>query len=394
MKILLFSIFCVFFTTSLFAQSASEYYFEGKDTLFYSPALQENRKITVSLPKTYTPEKATQFPVIFVFDRQNNRIFRQIYETINYLVYFDEVPESIIIGISSDNHSKRYLETSLKDSAENAKGEPMERFLFEELIPWTEKTYHAGKIRTLIGHSRFGYFTSYLLIKRMNELTSVIAISPFYVQKNVNLVDSLQRELSHTQLTHTVYYRFITGDPFTDSKDYDLMHDFLKQSVAIDSKLNWKGYRFNSVQHMAVPGMAVPPALIDVFDYWSEEVTKIQRSDVPLTEVAYSEFKLKMKQHYGSEIGIGLAVLNGIAYQYYNDGKFKEAINVWNILLKEYPMFTYAYISIANACLQLKDSEESMRSLEKAQLGLTSNTFYSDEEKQSIIEEITQLKRR
>ncbi|WP_322548946.1 hypothetical protein [Flavobacterium psychraquaticum] len=75
----------VLLTTTLFGQAESEYYFQGKDTIIYSNALKENRKITISLPVTFTKEKATKFPVIIVFDSQNKRIYRQTYETINYL---------------------------------------------------------------------------------------------------------------------------------------------------------------------------------------------------------------------------------------------------------------------------------------------------------------------
>ena len=390
MKIYYLNLLLFFFTTSLFGQAESEYYFQGKDSIIYSNILKENRKITICLPKTYNKEKSTKFPVIFVFDRQNNRIFRQIFETINYLVSFDEVPESIIIGISSENNYKRFLETSLKISNKDAKGEEMEKFLFEELVQLLEKNYNASKIRTFIGHSRFGYFTSYLLSERINEITSVISISPFYLQENVNLVDSLQLKLSKSELKHSIYYRFITGDPFTDTKDYDIMQSFLKNSK-ISSKFNWKGIEFPNVEHMAVPSLALPTSMIDVFDYWSLEVTKIRRSKTPLTEKKYMDFKTDMKNHYGFEIGIGLAVLNGIAYQYYNEEKYQDAIVVWNLLLKEYPMFTYANISISNAYFKLNDKKKAISYLEKAKFELKTNTFYSVEEKLNIQSEIEKM---
>ncbi|WP_322548944.1 alpha/beta hydrolase-fold protein [Flavobacterium psychraquaticum] len=380
----------VLLTTTLFGQAESEYYFQGKDTIIYSNALKENRKITISLPVTFTKEKATKFPVIIVFDSQNKRIYRQTYETINYLVSFDELPESIIIGINSETNYNRYLDTSFLSTNENAKGEKLESFLFDELLPILEKEYNASKIRTFIGHSRFGYYSSYLLTNKINELTSVISMSPFYLQENVNLVDSLQLNLSKIKLKNHVYYRFITGDPYTDTKDYDIMKSFLEQNK-IDEKLDWKGLEFYKVQHMAVPAVALPNSLIDVFNYWSEEVTKIQRSELALTKQEYSSFKSKMKKHYGYEMGINLAILNGIAYGYNNDEKYKKAIEVWEILLEEYPMFTYANISISNSFFKLNNKNRAYFYLEKAKLELINNTFYSNEEKLNIQSEIEKI---
>jgi predicted alpha/beta superfamily hydrolase len=390
MKIVLINLFFILSFTSLYGQTKSEYYSEGTDTIIFSKFLNENKKITINLPKTYNTYRDSKFPIILIFDRQNNKNYRQIFEIINYLVSFDEIPESIIIGISSDNHSNRYLETSLTISNINAKGENFERFIFEELIPWTEKEYNASKIRTIIGHSRFAYLSTYFLTKRIHEISAVVAISPFYTQKNVNIVDSLKVKLLNTKLNNKVYYRFITGDPITDSKDYDIMNEYLTKNE-IGSNFNWKGYTFNNVQHMAVPGLALPPSLIDIFDVWSEKITEIQRSKISLSKQKYSEFKNEIKAHYGYEIGIGLAVLNGIANSYYNEAKYIDAIVVWEILLKDYPMFTYSNIDISKAYLKLNDNVNAKKFLNQAKLELVQNKFYSIEEKQNIENEINKI---
>ncbi len=389
MKSILFQLFSILFATSLFGQSETGYYFQAKDTSIYSNFLNENRKITISLPKTYSKQNATKLPLILIFDRQNIQIYRQNFETINSLVAFNEVPAAIVVGISSETKN-RFLETSLKTSVKNAKGENMEKFVFDELLPWLEKNYNVGKIRTFIGHSRFGYFTTHLLAKRMNEVSAIISMSPFYLQENVNLVDSLKRALTNTDLKHNVYHRFITGDSIMDSKDYKIMHSYLKNGK-INLKFNWKGYEYYNVTHLAVPTVSLAPCLIDIFDFWSKELTEIEWSKIPLSEKRYVEFKNKMTKHYGYEVGIGLSALNGIGYTYYNKENYKDAIIVWNLLLKEYPMFTYSNISIAKAYLKANDKKNASVYLEKAKIELLSNTFYSSVEKQEIEAEIKKL---
>ncbi len=84
-----FVLFCLLFTVFSFGQTESEYYQAPKETTLSSKFLGEKRNISVILPKSFSKTKATKFPIIVVFDRQNKRIFRQTFEAINYLVSFD-----------------------------------------------------------------------------------------------------------------------------------------------------------------------------------------------------------------------------------------------------------------------------------------------------------------
>ncbi|ULQ56241.1 esterase family protein [Flavihumibacter rivuli] len=369
------------------AQTASDYYQSPIDTSIASRFLGEQRGVTVILPRSFSKAKASRYPVIVVFDRQNKRIFRQTFESINYLYSFDELPEAVIIGVASENNQKRFLETSLRPSTEQARGEQMVRFLYEELLPWAEKEWNVGRARFFIGHSRFGYFSSYLLSSKLPDLSGVISLSPFYVQPKVNLVDSLSNKLTPTQLDHTVYYRFVTGDSLTDTRDYDLMQAFLTKTKP-SKEFNWKGMAFYNARHMAVPGLGLMPSLVEIFDYWSEAMLQLLQSQEPFSEEVYNGFKQQMKRHYGEEIGLGLSVLNGIGYKFYNQGQYAHARAAWMIVLQEYPMFTEANISIANAYLKEGDQKAAAEFFNKAKQGLIGNGFYSREEVKELEKEI------
>lgn len=382
-----FVLFCLFFATFTFGQTESDYYKASIDTTLSSKYLGKKRSISVILLKSFSKAKATKFPLVVVFDRQNKRIFRQTFEAINYLVSFDEMPEAVIIGISTENNQKRLWETSLKSSMDKANGENFIRFLYEELIPWAEAELNCGSNRIFIGHSRFGYFSSYLLTNKLTDLTGVISLSPFLVEPNVNVVDSLKKRLSTTNLNHTVYYRFITGDSIIDTKDYSLMKSFLSKAKPVKN-FNWKGTAFYNAKHMAVPGLGVMPSLLEIFDFWSDEMAKVLQSEQPFTPEVYKSFTHKMKSHYGDGIGLGLAVLNGIGYKFYNNQKYDYARAAWQVLLQEYPMFTYAYISIAKSYSKEGNKMAAVEIYKKAKQELSNNSFYSEEQSQEMMTEI------
>jgi tetratricopeptide (TPR) repeat protein len=95
-----------------------------------------------------------------------------------------------------------------------------------------------------------------------------------------------------------------------------------------------------------------------------------------------------MKIQYGDKIGLGLSVLNGIGFKYYNDKKYSEARQTWDIVLEEYPMFTDAYVNMANSYAKEGNKQSALEFYEKAKQNLTLTTFYSNTERQEILKDI------
>lgn len=383
---------CLWLATGLLAQSESEYYQNPKDTVLSSRFLGTQKSITVILPKSFSKSRSTKFPLIIVFDRQNKRNFRQAFEDINYLVSFDEMPEAVVIGISTDNN-QRFFETSLLASAEQARGEKLIRFLFEELIPWASSALNCGSNRVLIGHSRFGYFSSYILANQLPHLTAVVSLSPFFVQPHVNVTDSLVSSLSTRQWHHTVYYRFVTGDSATDTNEFSLMQSALSRARVPES-FNWKGTAFYNARHMAVPGLGLMPSQLEIFDYWSDATIKMLQTEALFTPEVYQQFKQQMKRHYGDSLGLGLSVLNGIGYKFYNKQQYEAARTAWQILLQEYPMFAAASISIAKSYEQEGKPVLAAAHYKQAAQLLADNSFYPTEVRQEMLTAIGEALKR
>ncbi|MBA3827447.1 MAG: hypothetical protein H0X33_00770 [Taibaiella sp.] len=373
-----------------FAQTKSEYYNDPTDTIIHSSFLNKNKKITIILPRTFDRNNPEKIPVIIVFDRQNKKIFREVFESINYLVSENDMPESVIIGISTENPD-RHLETSFLPSEHNAHGEQMINFVFEELIPWAETNLNVSKNRIFIGHSRYGYFSSYLLQSKLTELTGVISCSPFFTQKNVDLVDSLREKLKTGALNHTVYYRYITGDSVADGKDYLLMKSFLSKEK-VSKNFNSKGMEFYEAEHFSTPGLGVLPSLVEIFSFWRYQNIELFKNDsTAIDRAKYNDFVKHMQEKYGDKIAIGIAQFNGLGWFLYNGKKYDAAIQTWKFLLEKYPMYTDAYVSIAKAYLQEKNVNEAKIYLKKAIKEMKKTTFYNALEKQENMTEIQNL---
>jgi predicted alpha/beta superfamily hydrolase len=322
--------------------------------------------------------------LIIIFDRQNTRSHNFILNTIDYLSSNEQMPSSIIISVESEQNY-RYLETLHKASSEKGLAEENEKFIFDELIPLAEKKYNASSFRLFIGHSRYGYFTSALLISRINELNGIIALSPFFTQTNVDLIDSIQT-VENQVFNSPKYYRFGIGN--------DYPSDFLKMDSVIkqhnNSELNAKGFLFKEAVHNVTPGLTIGVSLYEIFENWSKSQSKYlsnDQKDLKIIDTLEEEIII----NYGNRLEFSLGVLNGKGWYFYNEKEYRKSIEAWGLLIKSYPNFSEGYLYIMDAQVQL--NQDISETIEKFNTSLAKSDLYSETEKKELIKAIEDLKK-
>jgi predicted alpha/beta superfamily hydrolase len=355
------------------------------DTTLHSRQLGFDKHIAITVPKEWQKNSDRKFPVIVVFDSQNPRSHQYILNTIDYLTSNEQMPSSVIVSIESTD-DYRVFETLHKVSDPKGLETENERFLFDELIPLLEKDFKASPFRVLIGHSRYGYFTTALLTRRIHELNAVIAISPFFKEENVDLIDSLAA-LKNEKLTHQTFFRYSAG---LDFPNHLLRMDSLMITTVID-KLDTKGVLFQSATHNVTPGLSVGTALYELFEEWAKQQNTyldITKSDTSL-DSAVASFKQTISNFYGHELVFSLGALNGKGWYFYGEEQYAKAIEAWEVLLKFYPSFSEGYLSILDAQQHLKINYSG--TAEKFKVSLAESDFYTEKEKTDLMLELKEL---
>lgn len=380
-KTIYFFFFLILGASNLLAQNYESYKTLG-DTLITSENLGFDKHITVSVPFEWQVDTKQEFPLIIIFDRQNERSHQYILTTIDYLTSTGQIPSAIIISVASEQQF-RHLETLHKVSNEKGLALENEKFIFDELIPLAEEKYKASPFRMLIGHSRYGYFTSSLFISRPDDLNAVISISPFYSQKNINLIDSMS-QLASREFSSKKYYRFGIGN--------DYPTDFIKMDSTIkqlnNPSINAKGILFKEADHNATPGLVIANSLYQVFEEWAAVQSKYfsnEQKDLSIIDSLEKE----ILSHYGSKLNFSLGVLNGKGWFFYSEGQFESAIKAWELLMKKYPNFSEGHLYIIDAQMQLK--QDTSLSIEKFNSSLLMSTIYSEDEKAELIQELENM---
>lgn len=377
------TIFLGLLTTSLFGQNY-ERYKKLLDTTLTSKHLGFDKNITVTVPIEWQKDVNRQFPLIIVFDKQNQRSHNYILNTIDYLTSNEQMPSSIIISIESEQ-KYRYIETLHKESDKDGLVTENENFLFEELIPLAENKYKASTFRIFIGHSRYGYFTSSLLFSRINELNGIVSLSPFFNQKNVSLTDSIATQ-KNLIFSSRKYYRFGIGN--------DYPTDFIKMDSVIKNLntplFDSKGFFFKEADHNTTPGLTIGISLYEIFEEWSKIQSKYISNEQKELNILDS-LEREILSNYGSKLEFSLGILNGKGWYFYNEGQFEKAIEAWEILMKSYSNFSEGYLYILDAQIQLKRKNDYPDTIERFNASLASSNFYSEKEKDELMQELENM---
>lgn len=349
------------------------------DTSFVSSHLGYEKKISILLPDDWQYNHQKKYPLLIVFDKQNKRSHQQIIHTIDYLTASEQMPRAIIISVESDN-SKRINEAKSSLSSESGKAHLAEKFLFDEVITLAESKFKANQFRVFIGHSWYGHFTTSMFTKNIDHLTAVIALDPFFKQKNVSLVDSIS-VIHHRTLTHTKYFRYAIGKDYPE--DYKAIE--IAKSENTNSKIDIKGSYFPIAFHNAVPGLGIAEALYDIFEYWSIQQYTFFNSSNKSADL-FPTLKNNIINHYGTNLDFSLGVLNGKGWGFYDEEAYEKAIMVWNELIHQYPSFSEAYLYIIDA--QQKLNLDTSKTKSKFKESLQLSNYYSEEEKKELLSEL------
>jgi predicted alpha/beta superfamily hydrolase len=264
-KITLITIASLPFTLRCFSQGLERYH-TLKDTAMVSKNLGYKKQIQITVPVEYQENLPQSFPLIVIFDMQNQRQYQYILRSIDFLTANEQMPSAIIVGVEAGNGNRRYRETQLKVIDTSGVGEKNEVYIFNELIPLLRGSFKANAFTMLIGHSRYGFLTTYLLAKHPQDLNAVVSISPFMQQPGFNLINTLIQEIKKSEPGHMVYYRYAMGNDYPE--DYKQLTTALKTTDFKPQNFNVDGWWFPQADHNTTPALTITRSLYEIFEYW------------------------------------------------------------------------------------------------------------------------------
>jgi len=351
------SVLFLFFSISLFAQKTIE--------SFESNKLGESRQITIGLPDSYEKNPNKSYPILVLLD--GDYLFDPFYGALKYGSYWEDMPETIIIGISQNINEERIDDSNYDDAngLPSGKGAAFFSFIGGELLPYIEKKYRVAPFRIIAGHDTTAGFLNFFLYKDYSIFNAYISLSP-------ELVPEMETRIPErfTALKQPLFYYQSTGDG--DIKDILEPVKKLDENIkSVNNQLiNYKYDSFKGASHYSSVLYSIPNALYQIFDCY-KPISMTEFSEkiaiLPNGQVKYLTDKYDaITKTLGLKVAVRVSDFKAIEAAILKNKSYTELEKLSEIARKNYPKAMLADYELGLMHEKLGDSKKAAKAYQKA----------------------------
>ena len=241
---------------------------------FFSNQLKDKRKLKIQLPRDYKTNTEKHYPLVIVLD--GNYLFEPVAGNVDYLSYWEDMPESIVVGIMQGD--LRYDDCNYDDINffPSGSGEDFFEFIGLELIPHLDQKYRTAQFVVGVGHDFTANFLHYYMFKDPPLFDGYICLSP-------DLAPLLETRLPVRipEIDKKLFYYLATGtDDIKDLNEIALMLDGILAPMRSE-KFVYYFDNFDNATHYSLVSRGVPNALEKIFSIY-RPISKAEFNDVLL----------------------------------------------------------------------------------------------------------------
>ena len=141
-----------------------------------SRILNDSREIKVQLPRNYDLNSNRTYPLIFVFD--GHYLFEPVAGIVDYLSYWEEIPEAVVVGINQNKSRMEDGRYDDKDFLPIGSGAGFFDFVQIEVMKYIKENYNVGDFSVVIGHDYMANFANFYLFSKKTGFQGFINLSP------------------------------------------------------------------------------------------------------------------------------------------------------------------------------------------------------------------------
>lgn len=270
---------------------------------FESDFLKDTRELKVQLPRNYNENISKEYPLIIVLD--GDYMFEAVSGSVDYLSYWGNIPESIIVGVNQINN--RYDDCSVLDNIDFvpiSSSANFYDFISEELIPYFDKNYRTTKFKVAVGHEATANFINYFLLNNKTSFSGFIAISPkFSYNMEKYLIERFDK------IKTNVFYYLASSD--RDFKSIDERTKELSRNLnsSKNELISFKYKQYNNLTHYNLPIHSVSEGFEHVFSTYSP-INSIEYDSVLLNNtLSPVEYLINKYDNISNYYGINKSIL-------------------------------------------------------------------------------------
>lgn len=331
----------------------------GERLTIKSEILNSDREISIYLPNSYNDNNYINYPVLYLLD--GRKFFNSFTGVITQLSsdVSPQIPEMIVIGITSQNRIKDSSPTNslIGYTKEEEKGlevsggaDDFLKFIQKELIPFVEHKYRTNSYRTFVGYSFTGLPVLQALFSIPETFNSYLVIDFSAWWDNGIMMKRLKLFSKEYNGTKRDIF-FTTVDRVSNNiypEEYNPGWTFIQefeQNSPNNISLGYKKYEYKEENHHSMPLVS----FIDGMKYIFRE--HMINYDEMYTNPKLIQAKFsKLSERLGYNVYLPEGVINYYGYLFlYTRPDIEKALFYFNYNTKNYPLSSNAWDSLAEA---------------------------------------------
>lgn len=290
---------CLYFALLLSVSAFAQKTFDN----IKSEKLGTDRRITIGLPASYETSPSKKYPVLYLLD--GDYLFDPFLGAINYGVYWDDLPEMIIIGIHQNHDGERFDDSTIDQNV----GVPFEKgaeffeFVGGELLPYIEKKYRTAPFKIIAGHDITASFINFFLYKDRPLFNGYICLSPELAPK---MEIRIAEKFAQVKEPFFYYLSAGGGDINKIKEPIEKLDSNIK--VANNPLVNYKYDVFKNATHYTEVLHSIPSALYHIFEVYRPINSAEFKDKITVLKSGYADY-LDNKYNIMSEVlGVDIPV--------------------------------------------------------------------------------------
>ncbi|HEX9151020.1 MAG TPA: alpha/beta hydrolase-fold protein [Flavobacterium sp.] len=345
------------FSISVFSQKTIQQFDSNK--------LGESREITIGLPSSYEKNPTKKYPILILLD--GDYLFDPFYGALNYGTYWDDLPETIIVGISQNKKDERTEDSTYDatDGLPSGKGARFFEFIGGELLPYLEKKYRIAPFRIIAGHDTTAGYLNFFLYKDVPLFNAYISLSP---ELAPGMENRIPEKLSN--IKQPIFYYQSTGDG-----DVKKLKDPIKSldqnmKLVTNPLINYKFDDFKGASHYSLVLYSIPNALYQFFDSYKPISSTEYTEKIAILQAGYVDYLTNkydlLSKNLGLKIPIRINDFKAIEAAILKNKAYPELDKLSDIAKKNYPKSMLADYELGLMYEKTGDTKKAAKSYQTA----------------------------
>lgn len=324
--------------------------------------LGEERQLKIQLPRNYDKNTDKSYPVIVVLD--GDYLFEPIAGNVDYFSYWDDMPESIVIGVNQNGSRRADTFAGDIQFLPSKSGKNFFDFVGGELLPFVSSNYRTSNFNVIVGHDLTANFANFYLLKEQPVFQAYVNLSP---DLSPQMAARLYQALNNTRDQKWFYLATASNDVPELKRSIEQLH--LQLNTIENENFHYLFDSFEKPFHYSLVAHAIPRALEKIFEAYRpitmEEYENLKSGDESPYDALHKKYGT-IRNLYGVNLNVRLNDFLAVGKALEHQKNWKDLERLGKLAMKQDPDSMLGSYYMAKSLEETGKTKKAMHMYESA----------------------------